>query len=189
MAGTLVLSLTGASGAGYAVELLRGIDGLGPTGPEVVVIMNSAAEGILLSETGYGREELARLASGLLDDGDMRTPFASGSNRFDWMVICPCTTSTACKIANGIADTLTTRCASVALKEKRKLVLAVRETPFSAPVLKCLYDLSNWGVSIMVASPSFYGGERTVADIQRSFSGRILDLLGFENDIASRYKP
>jgi 4-hydroxy-3-polyprenylbenzoate decarboxylase len=103
-------------------------------------------------------------------------------------VICPCSASTASKIALGIADNLITRVAAVALKERRKLIVVVRETPLSTPVLKNLTDLSSYGAIVMPASPPFYGNAQGVRDIQMALAGRVMDLLSIRNDLAPRYK-
>ena len=184
--GHIVVSMTGASGAGFGFQLIKG---LSDKGRRISLIVNKGSLSIYGSECGMAREDLARSADEVIDDVDIDHELASGSNVFDHMVICPCTTSTASKIASGIGDTLTTRTASVALKERRGLILAIRETPLSTPVLRSLYDLSSWGVTVMPISPSYYNDERTVHDLQVRFSGRILDLLGIDNDRAGRYIP
>ncbi len=182
----IVVSMTGASGAGFGFEL---IEGLSNRDRRISLIVNKGSLSILRSERGVTREDLARSVDRVFDDVDIDNELASGSNVFDHMVICPCTTSTASKIASGIGDTLTTRTASVALKERRGLILAIRETPLSTPVLRSLYDLSSWGVIVMPISPSYYNDEKTVHDLQVRFSGRIMDLLGIDNDMAGRYIP
>ena len=184
--GHIVVSMTGASGAGFGFQLIKG---LSDRGRRISLIVNKGSLSIYQLECGMAREDLARSADEVIDDVDIDHELASGSNAFDHMVICPCTTSTASKIASGIGDTLTTRTASVALKERRGLILAIRETPLSTPVLRSLYDLSSWGVIVMPISPSYYNDERTVHDLQVRFSGRILDLLGIDNDRAGRYMP
>ncbi len=184
--GHVVVSMTGASGAGFGFHLL---EALSMRDKRISLIVNKGSLSILGSESGTTLEGLTRLADEVIDDAVIDHELASGSNGFDQMVICPCTTSTASKIASGIGDTLTTRTASVALKERRGLILAVRETPLSTPVLRSLYDLSSWGVIVMPISPSYYNGESSVHDLQVRFSGRILDLLGIDNDRAGRYIP
>ena len=183
----IVVALTGASGAGYGLELLKGLNGKDCL---VTAIYNDTYIHILEDETGYGMGDLGTYSDELVHNSKMDHRLASGSNAFDALVICPCSTSTASKIATGIADNLTTRCAAVALKERRSLVIVVRETPLSSPVLRSLYDLSSWGAVIMPASPPFYGTRTdSILDIMRMFSGRIMDVLGIENDRSSRYAP
>ncbi|MFO8051820.1 MAG: UbiX family flavin prenyltransferase [Thermoplasmatota archaeon] len=183
----IVVALTGASGAGYGFELIRALSG---SDVELSVIYNDTALMILQGEHGVGLRELERFPEELVHTSRMDHELASGSNRFDSMVLCPCSTSTASKISSGIADNLTTRCAAVALKEEHKVILAVRETPLSTPVLRSLLDLSTWGVTIMPISPPLYGiSNGSVRDLMKGFSGRIMDLLGVNNDLAERYEP
>ncbi|MGA1822649.1 MAG: UbiX family flavin prenyltransferase [Thermoplasmatota archaeon] len=185
----LMIAMTAASGAGYCLELLKGLAGLRESRPEIVLITNESSRKILKNETGMDIGDLEDLADRMVDSSMMDDPAASGSNPFDGLVICPCTVSTASKIASGIADNLITRCGAVALKERRTLILAVRETPLSTPVLGALFDLSSYGAVIMPAAPPLYGGERTVEDLQKTFAGRILDVLNIDNDLAPRYAP
>ena len=182
----IILSMTGASGAGYGYYLLEALaDGAGRTS----LVINDNGLSILKEECGKTKDDLLALADEVIHDDRMDHELASGSNGFESMIICPCSTSTASKISSGIGDTLTTRIASVALKERRRLILAIRETPLSTPVLRSLYDLSSWGVTIMPISPSYYKGERSVDDLQVRFSGRVQDLLGMENQRTGRYVP
>ncbi|MBN1539084.1 MAG: UbiX family flavin prenyltransferase [Candidatus Thermoplasmatota archaeon] len=186
----VIVSLTGASGAGYGLELLKGLDSCREDGILTTVIYNDTALSIMERETGAGIDDLKKLCDDLVHTDRMDHRYASGSNPFDSMAICPCSTSTAAKVHAGISDNLTTRCASVALKERRKLVLVVRETPLSTPVLRALYELSSWGVIVMPASPPFYNlGHVTVQEVQRSFAGRVMDLLDLEYPHTARYDP
>ncbi|MGA1793303.1 MAG: UbiX family flavin prenyltransferase [Thermoplasmatota archaeon] len=186
----IVVALTGASGAGYGLELIKSLDKVRKEGLHLSVIYNDTAISILEKETGSNLENISGLCDEIVDAGRMDHGLASGSNPFDSMVVCPCSTSTTAKVHAGISDNLTTRCASVALKERRDLILVVRETPLSTPVLKALFDLSSWGVIVMPASPPFYNlGSDSIKDLQASFSGRIMDLLGVQNDFAIRYDP
>ncbi|MDG6225614.1 MAG: UbiX family flavin prenyltransferase [Candidatus Thermoplasmatota archaeon] len=183
----IVVAMTGASGAGYALALLGELEG--EESIKVTLIVNSTALSIASRECGVGPQVLRRMVSEMVDAEEMDHPLASGSNRFDALVVCPCTTSTASKIASGIADNLATRAAAVALKERRRLVLVVRETPLSTPVLKNLHELSTWGAVILPASPPFYSGPSSIDDIYRSIAGRVLDIIGIENELVPRYVP
>lgn len=186
----IIVAMTGASGAGYCLELLKALSPLRGQGLEVDLLVNESALSILEEETGASADDLSGLAGSVTHSSEMDHALASGSNLFSSMVICPCSTSTACKVHAGIADNLTARCASVALKERRQLILVIRETPLSTPVLKALYELSSWGVVIMPASPPFYGQrEGDVASLHKALAGRVLDLLGLENDLSPRYSP
>jgi 4-hydroxy-3-polyprenylbenzoate decarboxylase len=113
-------------------------------------------------------------------DGDLAAPFSSGSNPFDAYVIVPCSSSTAAKIAAGIGDTLITRAAQVALKERRRLVIALRETPLSTIQLEALTRLSREGAVIFPLSPPWYGKPRSVDDLVSATTGKLLRLLGVD---------
>jgi 4-hydroxy-3-polyprenylbenzoate decarboxylase len=109
----------------------------------------------------------------------MTSPLASGSNPFDVMVVLPCSVATLGKIANGISDTLLTRVAEVALKERRKLILGVRETPLSTIALENAHKLSRDGVIIMPVSPPFYMAPKTIDDMVASFADKVIGTIGF----------
>src|SRR5262245_46140825 len=108
----------------------------------------------------------------------MSSPLASGSNAFDAMVVLPCSVATLGKIANGISDTLLTRTAEVALKERRKLILCVRETPLSTIALENAHKLSRDGVIIMPVSPAFYMKPQNLDDLMNGFADKVTSLLG-----------
>jgi len=150
--------------------------------------IHNNAEKIALMETGKTRADIHRLAEAHYSNDDMYSPLASGSVRFDSFVIAPCSTSTMSKIAAGIADNLITRVASVALKERRKLVLLLRETPLSTIHLSNMERLSQAGAIIMPASPAFYPRPRSVDEMVDFVVGRVLDELGVDNDLYARWK-
>jgi 4-hydroxy-3-polyprenylbenzoate decarboxylase len=128
-------------------------------------------------------EAVAVFADLCYDDANLTAPPASGSNRFDAMIIVPCSESTIAKIACGISDTLITRTAAVALKEGRKLILVPRETPVSAIMLENEAKLARLGVTILPASPGFYPLPQNVEDMVDFIVGKILDQLGQENQL------
>ncbi len=185
-----MVALSAASGSGYGLELIKSLDGIGRRDElRIDLIYNDNSLMILEDERGVQKEDLETFVDSMVHNSKMDHELASGSNGFDTMIICPCSTSTAAKIHSGIGDNLTTRCASVALKERRKLILVIRETPLSTPILRALHELSIWGVTIMPASPPFYGlKDPTGIDLQRSMAGRILDHIGIENDLTPRYR-
>jgi 4-hydroxy-3-polyprenylbenzoate decarboxylase len=186
----IVIALSAASGAGYGFELLRALDiSRKESGLIVDLIYSDNALNIMEKERGVKKEDLEKMVDEMVHNSVMDHSLASGSNTFDALVICPCSTSSASKIHSGIGDNLTTRSASVCLKEGRKLLIVVRETPLSTPVLRSLYELSIWGVIVMPAAPPFYGMKNpTGEDLQRSLAGRILDQLDIANDLTPRYK-
>jgi 4-hydroxy-3-polyprenylbenzoate decarboxylase len=175
----VVVGVTGASGIRYGSRLLECLR------CDSTVIVSSEAEGMLEGEVGMTREELESLAGGAYDNGDLWSPIASGSVRFDALVIVPCSMSTLSKISCGIADNLITRAASVALKERRKLVLVPRETPFSTIHLQNMTRLSEAGAVVLPACPAFYPRPESVDDMVDFVVGRVLDQLGLEHDMYS----
>jgi 4-hydroxy-3-polyprenylbenzoate decarboxylase len=176
-----VVALTGASGSVYGIRLLRALPG------SKTVIVSDDAAAIAEQETGMGRAEIEALGDEHFPNSDLAAPISSGSVPFDAMVIVPCSASTMSKIACGIADNLITRAASVALKERRRLVLVVRETPLSAIHLGNMERLSTAGAVVLPACPAFYPRPETVDDMVDFVVGRVLDVLGIENDLYRRW--
>lgn len=167
----IVVGLTGASGALFAVELLRQAPG------EKYLIASKWGKSVLAQETGLTLEALAPYARRVFSNDDLSSPLASGSNAFDAMVVLPCSASTLSKIACGIADSLMTRAAAVALKERRKLILCLRETPLSTITLEHMHKLSAAGAVIMPVMPAFYQQADTARDQARHFAGRVIQLI------------
>jgi 4-hydroxy-3-polyprenylbenzoate decarboxylase len=176
-----VVGITGASGIVYGVRLLQSLPA-----KKTVIISDEAAK-IAEVELGMARRQIESLADDCYDNSDLFSPLSSGSVGFDSMVIAPCSTSTMSKIACGIADNLITRIASVALKERRRLVLLIRETPLSSIHLGNMERLSIAGATIMPASPAFYPKPESVSDMVDFITGRVLDELGLKNDLYKRW--
>lgn len=176
-----VVAMSGASGSMYGVRLLQELEG------EKFLVMSDIAKKILSAETDMYPEQLTSLADRTFEDDDMFAPIASGSFGFDAMFIAPCSESTVAKIASGIADTLITRTASVCLKEGRKLILLVRETPKSAVMLENELKLARLGVVIMDANPGFYPRPSSVDDIVDIVVGRCLDQIGIDHRLYKRW--
>ncbi len=188
------LGITGASGAPYAKGIL---EGLLAAGAEVGVCASSAGIEVLATEL-YGDATLPRdevLARFTVDAGqvtihapdDWKSPFASGSARIDAYVVCPCSMSTVGTLASGAMTNLIHRAASVALKERRRLVLVPRETPLSSIHLRGLATLNDAGAVILFAAPGFYHGADTVQDLVDFVVSRCLDQLGIENALVRRW--
>lgn len=169
-----IVGITGASGVVYGVDFLRRCP------DEKFLIASKWGKRVLHEELGVKIEELAPWAKKTFDDWDLAAPFSSGSNHFDSLVIVPCSVSTLAKIANGIADTLITRVAQVALKEKRRLVLAIRETPLSSIALENALKLSREGAIIMPISPPHYIKANSVNDLVEGYVNKILDVIGVD---------
>jgi 4-hydroxy-3-polyprenylbenzoate decarboxylase len=176
-----VVGITGASGIIYGLRLLEELPG------RKTVIVTDDAVKIAEVELGASKRYILSKADAHFENSDMFSPFASGSVKFDAMVIAPCSTSTMSKIACGIADNLITRTASVALKERRRLVLLVRETPLSSIHLGNMEKLAAAGAIVMPASPAFYPVPKSIDDLVDFMIGRVLDELGIENDLYRRW--
>ena len=179
----ILIGMTGASGAAFGVALLRRC----PEPADLVV--SRWGRTVLREECGMDLDELRPLARRVFADGDLAAPYASGSEPFDAMVILPCTTSTLAKIASGIGDTLITRAAAVALKERRRLILGIRETPWSHITVDNALKVSQAGGIIMPVSPPFYTGARSVEDLAEVFADRVLALVGIPLPDTARWKP
>lgn len=176
------MAITGASGCVYGIRLLKELPG------EKILVMSEMAKRIIPAETGMSVGEVEKLADHVCDDADLFAPIASGSYRFDAMIVAPCSGSSLGKISAGIADTLITRAAAVALKESRRLILVVRETPKSTIMLENELRLSRSGACILDANPGFYNNPKTVDDMTGFVVGRCLDQLGIENSLYSKWK-
>lgn len=176
-----VVAITGASGVVYGVRLLEALP------PKKVVILSREAANIAQMELRMTPKDIKALADEHFGNDDMFSPLASGSVKFDALIVAPCSTSTMSKIACGIADNLVTRVAAIALKERRKLVLLIRETPLSTIHLSNMERLSAAGAIIMPASPAFYPEPKTIDDMIDFVVGRVLDVLGIETDMYPRW--
>lgn len=194
----MTVAITGASGSAYGLKL---VECLIASGARVYLLVSQAAQVVLRMEAGIEAPsqpaEAERFFSARFQaaDGQLRVfgrqqwtaPVASGSNPADAMVICPCTTGTVGRIAAGLSSTLIERAADVALKERRPLILVVRETPFSSIHLENMLRLSNSGAVIMPASPGFYGNPSSLSDIVDFMAARVLDHLGVQHGLTQRW--
>ncbi len=167
-----LIGMTGASGAIHGVDFVRRCPG------EKYLVMSDWGRHVLHAEMAMAPSDLEPHVRRMLRDADLAAPFSSGSNRYDAFVIVPCSVSTLAKIANGIADTLITRAAAVALKERMRLVLCVRETPLSTIALENMTRLSREGVVIMPISLPYYRGTRDLETLVGGFTNKVLALLG-----------
>lgn len=180
----IIVGITGASGAVYGVALLRALHGLGH---EVHCTVSGYGLKVLEHECALTEKDLRPLVAELYPVDDIGARIASGSFRADAMCVAPCSMKTLGAIANGLADNLLCRAADVMLKERRNLVLAVRETPLSPVHLENMLKLARLGVGIAPACPAFYHHPATIDDVVNAYAGRLLDCLGVENDLAPRW--
>ena len=179
----IVIGVTGASGSIYALRLLEKLR----ESAETHLILSRAAEKTLYLETGKLGADIKRLADHSYPLEDIASRLASGSFRTDGMVIAPCSMNTMGAIASGVCSNLLTRAADVTLKERRKLILMVRETPFHLGHLRAMVSLTEMGAIIAPPIPAFYQKPATILDLVDHSVDRVLDLLGFENAEAKRW--
>ncbi|MFA5077438.1 MAG: UbiX family flavin prenyltransferase [Candidatus Micrarchaeia archaeon] len=174
----ILVAITGASGLQYGsrlVSVLRSMEA------DCKAVISSGAkkvaeaEGIELPKADYG-------------EFDFSSPYASGSNPPDALVVVPCSLKTLGEIANGVGNSLTTRAAEVALKERKKLILVVRETPYSLITIKNMETVTLAGGIVLPASPGFYGKPKTIEDMVDFIVARVLDQLGLKHKIGKRWK-
>ena len=172
----LVVGLSGASGIVYG---LRALDALSELGVERHLVASKAAEMTLSYETGLKPSSLRAKTDFLYKMPDVGASIASGSFQTEGMLIAPCSVRTMSEIATGVTSSLLTRAADVVLKERRRLVLMVRETPFHLGHLKTMQRLTEMGAIIMPPLPAFYAHPESIEEIVDQSVGRALDLFGF----------
>ena len=189
----IVMAITGASGAPYAVRLLEQL--LVARQP-VQLIVSSHGLRLLRTETDIDSVEALRVAVGadawdalvtVFDDADRGAAPASGSARNRGMVVCPCSMGTVSAISQGTSRSLVERAADVALKERRMLILVPRETPYSMIHLENMLRLTRAGAVVLPASPGFYHRPLSVADLVDFVVARVLDQLGVEHTLGKRW--
>jgi len=167
-----LIGITGASGAIFAVDFLKRCPG------ERYLIVSDWGKAVLKDELDLTPADLSPHAARTFSDKDLAAPFSSGTNRYDSMVIVPCSISTLSKIAVGLGDTLITRSAHVALKERMRLILALRETPLSTGALESALKLSREGAIIAPIMPPFYNRPADLDELVRGFTEKLLALAG-----------
>jgi flavin prenyltransferase len=180
----LIIGITGATGTIYGVRLL---ERLRESGVETHLVISRWGARTLLHETPYTREQVEALATVSHAPGDMGASISSGSFRTDGMIIAPCSAKSLAAIAHGFGENLIHRAADVALKEHRKLVLAVRESPLSAIHLENMLTLARMGAMVMPPLPAFYNHPRTIDDIVDYTVARMLDQFGLEVSGSARW--
>jgi flavin prenyltransferase len=174
----IVVAISGASGSIYAKLLLKKLLLLHEQIETIAVVMTENAKDVWRTEIGDNSYE--NLPVSFYDTQNFLAPFASGSGKFDTMVVVPCSMGTLSRIATGISNDLITRAADVVLKERRKLILAVRETPYNLVHIKNMEFATLAGAIICPCTPSFYSKPITIEDAANTVVDRIIDLIGLQ---------
>ena len=181
----IIVAITGATGATYGVQLLKRLHAM--PGVESHLVISDAATLTLHQELGLQRRDAESLADVVHRNRDIGASIASGSFQTDGMVIAPCSMKTLAAVAHGLSDNLVTRAADVMLKERRRLVLMVRETPFNLAHLRNMTAVTEMGGIVFPPLPSFYQRPATIEEMVEHTVDRAVDLLGLENAHAPRW--
>jgi 4-hydroxy-3-polyprenylbenzoate decarboxylase len=180
----IVIGISGASGVIYGVRIL---ELLKDTDVETHLIISNSGKVNIAIETDYTPEQVAAMASRTYDDSDMAAAVSSGSFLTDGMIVAPCTIKSLSGIANSYTTNLLVRAADVTLKEKRKLVLLVRETPLHKGHLRLMSLAADMGAHILPPVPSFYHKPKTIQDIIDQSIGKVFDYMGIRHDLFTRW--
>jgi 4-hydroxy-3-polyprenylbenzoate decarboxylase len=184
MAKRLIVGLTGATGTLYGVRLLERLRELDV---ETHLVISRWGARTLSHETPYSREHVESLATVVYPPGDMGAAISSGSFKTDGMIVAPCSAKTLAAIAHGFGDNLIHRAADVILKERRRLLLAIREAPLSEIHLENMLKLSRMGAVILPPVPAFYNHPRTIDDLVDHSVSRMLDQFGLDTSGVERW--
>ena len=176
----IAIAITGASGSIYAQVLLNKLEKLKDQFEEVALVMSDNAKDVWLHE--LGNNDYEKFNFKLYGKNDFMSPIASGSARFQTLIICPCSMGTLARIAAGISNDLITRAADVMLKERRKLILVTRDTPLSLIHINNMKTVTEAGGIICPASPSFYSQPRTLEEVAATVVDRVIDLAGITQE-------
>jgi len=180
----LVVAISGASGAIYGI---RALQALKEAGVETHLVLTDAALQTIRLETEYERSEVEGLATEVHRVDDITSRIASGSFRTDGMLVIPCSMKTLAGIASGYSDNLLLRAADVTLKERRRLILVVREAPLSLIHIENMATVTRAGAVVLPAMPAFYHAPKTVQELVDQVVGKGLDLLGVEHRLYRRW--
>jgi 4-hydroxy-3-polyprenylbenzoate decarboxylase len=176
----IVLAVTGASGSIYALRLLEKLQQTKGLIPEIAVLFSDTAKQIWIHE--IGEQFVPKSPAKEYDNSNYFAPFASGSSDYDTMIICPASMGSIGRIANGTSDDLISRTADVMLKERRKLIIVPRETPYNLIHIKNMEKLTLAGAVICPATPSFYSNPQSIDELVMTVVDRIVSLAGFDAD-------
>ena len=180
----LIVGITGSTGVIYGIRMLETLKKLNV---ETHLIMSRWGERCIPMETEYTVDYVKSLATDTSDEKNMAASVSSGTHRVDGMIVAPCSMKTLSAIANGYDDTLVARAAGVTIKESRKLILMVRETPLSAIHLENMLKLSRLGVVILPPVTEFYTKPKSIDDIVNHGVGKCLDQFNIEHDLYPRW--
>jgi flavin prenyltransferase len=181
----LIIGITGATGAIYGIRLLEVLSAT--EGVETHLIISEAGETTIKCETGWTVEAVKKLASYTYDIKDMGARISSGSFPRDGMIIAPCTIKTMAALAHSYNENLIIRSGDVNLKERKKLLLLVRETPLHLGHLRSMQQLTEMGAIIMPPVPAFYHRPKTIEDIVDYTVGKMLDTMGIKHNLFLRW--
>jgi len=181
----IIVGITGATGVIYGIRLLEALKN---AEVETHLILSDAGKKNILIETDYAIGDVEGLASQVHDVENLASSISSGSFKTDGMVIVPCTVKTLSGVAHSYNDNLIVRAADVVLKERRRLILVVRETPLHKGHLELMSKVADLGGIILPPIPAFYHAPRTIEDLLNHTTGKILDLLGIDNSLFARWK-
>lgn len=182
----MIVGISGSSGAIYGIrmlEVLREVPDM-----ETHLVISRSAKMTLGLETGRTVREVEALADEVYDHRDLAAAISSGSFKTEGMIVVPCSIKSLSAIVNSYADNLLTRAADVVLKERRRLVLLVRETPLHTGHCRLLLEASTMGAIIMPPVPAFYSRPETIEDLINHTVGRALDLFGIDTDVVKRWQ-
>lgn len=181
----IVVGITGASGVIYGIRLLEVLKELKM---ETHLILTEASKETILIETTFRVEDVERLAHEVHDINNLAAPISSGSFRNDGMVIAPCSIRTLSGVAHSYNENLLIRAADVTLKEERRLILVVRETPLHKGHLELMHKVTELGGVILPPIPAFYHSPRTIDDLINHSIGKILDLMAIDHSLYKRWE-
>ncbi len=176
----IVVAITGASGSVYADLLLKKMQQINSQWEELSLVMTTNAREVWKIE--LGNEAYLNYKVKQFSQEDFNAPFASGSGQYDTMIIIPCSMGTLGRIASGISNDLITRSADVILKERRKLICVVRDTPYNLMHIRNMETITLAGGIICPATPSFYSKPKTIEELAATVVDRVIDLAGFQNE-------
>lgn len=176
----VVVAITGASGSIYAAGLLNRLSSISEQWSDIAIVMSDNARQVW--QTELGNDNYTQYPFRFYDKNDFNAPFASGSGRYDTLIIIPCSMGTLGRIATGVSNDLITRAADVILKERRKLICVVRDTPYNLMHIRNMETVTLAGGIICPATPSYYSLPKTVEEVAATVSDRVLDLAGFTID-------